>query len=93
MSKMKQCEFLDAKDLWGKSSFEVEDQLRKKYSKLAGIVSIGQAGENLVKFATVVSQKGRAGGRPGMGAVMGSKNLKAVVVEGTSRYHLQTPRI
>jgi aldehyde:ferredoxin oxidoreductase len=81
--KDKTCEFLDAGDLWGKSSFEVEEQLRKKYSKLAGILSIGPAGENLVRFATVVSQNGRAGGRPGMGAVMGSKNLKAVVVEGT----------
>ncbi len=81
--KDKTCEFLDAADLWGKSTFEVEAQLRKKYSKLAGIVSIGPAGENLVRFATVVSQNGRAGGRPGMGAVMGSKNLKAVVVEGT----------
>jgi len=89
--KDKTCEFLDAKDLWGKSSFEVEDQLAKKYSKLAGIVSIGPAGENLVKFATVVSQKGRAGGRPGMGAVMGSKNLKAIVIEGTQPIPLAYP--
>ncbi len=89
--KDKMWEFLDAKDLWGKSSFEVEDQLRKKYSKLAGIVSIGPAGENLVKFATVVSQKGRAGGRPGMGAVMGSKNLKAIVIEGTLPIPLAYP--
>ncbi|HLN88508.1 MAG TPA: aldehyde ferredoxin oxidoreductase N-terminal domain-containing protein, partial [Candidatus Binatia bacterium] len=71
--KDKSWEFLDAGDLWGKSSFEVEDQLRSKYSRLAGIISIGPAGENLVKFANVVSQKGRAGGRPGMGTVMGSK--------------------
>ena len=84
-------EFLDASDLWGKSSFEVEDQLRKKYSKLAGIISIGPAGENLVKFATVVSQNGRAGGRPGMGAVMGSKNLKAIVIEGTQPIPLAYP--
>ncbi len=89
--KDKTVEFLDAKDLWGKSSFEVEDQLRKKYSKLAGIVSIGPAGENLVRFATVVSQNGRAGGRPGMGAVMGSKNLKAVVIEGTQPITLANP--
>ena len=82
---------LDAGDLWGKSSFEVEDQLRAKYSRLAGIISIGPAGENLVKFATVVSQKGRAGGRPGMGAVMGSKNLKAIVVEGTKPIPLAYP--
>jgi aldehyde:ferredoxin oxidoreductase len=85
-------ELLDAKDLWGKNSFEVEDQLRKEYSKLAGIVSIGLAGENLVKFATVVSQNGRAGGRPGMGAVMGSKNLKAIVIEGTKQIPLAYPQ-
>jgi aldehyde:ferredoxin oxidoreductase len=89
--KDKTVEFLDAKDLWGKSSFEVEDQLRKKFYNLAGIVSIGPAGENLVRFATVVSQNGRAGGRPGMGAVMGSKNLKAVVVEGTQPITLANP--
>jgi aldehyde:ferredoxin oxidoreductase len=89
--KDKTCDFWDAKDLWGKTSFEVEAQLRKKTSKLAGIVSIGQAGENLVKFATVVSQDGRAGGRPGMGAVMGSKNLKALVVEGTQSIPLANP--
>lgn len=89
--KDKTCDFWDAKDLWGKTSFEAEAQLRKKTSKLAGIVSIGQAGENLVKFATVVSQDGRAGGRPGMGAVMGSKNLKALVVEGTQSIPLANP--
>jgi aldehyde:ferredoxin oxidoreductase len=90
--KDKTCEFIDAQDLWGKSSFETEEQLRKKYSKLAGIVSIGQAGENLVRFATVVSQEGRSGGRPGMGAVMGSKNLKAIVVEGTQPITLADPQ-
>ena len=82
--KDKTCEFVDAKDFWGLSSFETHEQLSKKYSRSAGIVSIGPAGENLVKFATVVSQEGRAGGRPGMGAVMGSKKLKAIVIEGSS---------
>ncbi len=81
-------EFLDAKDLWGLTSFQAEEELRKRYGRTAGIVSIGQAGENLVKFATVVSQEGRAGGRPGIGAVMGSKNLKAIVVEGTKQIPL-----
>jgi len=90
--KNKTCEFLDAKDLWGKNSFETEEKLRKKFSKLAGIISIGQAGENLVRFATVVSQEGRAGGRPGMGAVMGSKNLKALVIEGTQPITLACPK-
>ncbi len=81
--KDKTVEFIDAKDYWGLNSFEAEAKLRKIYGRAAGIVSIGQGGENLVKFACVVSQEGRAGGRPGMGAVMGSKNLKAVVFEGS----------
>jgi aldehyde:ferredoxin oxidoreductase len=76
-------EFLSAEDTWGLSSFEAEAKLRKIYGQASGIVSIGQGGENLVKFACVVSQQGRAGGRPGMGAVMGSKNIKAVVFEGS----------
>jgi aldehyde:ferredoxin oxidoreductase len=73
-------EFLDADDLWGLGTFETERRLRDIYGRMAGILCIGPGGENLVKFANVVSQEGRAGGRPGMGAVMGSKNLKAVVI-------------
>jgi aldehyde:ferredoxin oxidoreductase len=76
-------EFLDAKDLWGLDSFQTEKKLKEIYGPVAGIVCIGQAGENLVKFANIVSQQGRAGGRPGLGAVMGSKNLKAVVFLGS----------
>jgi len=74
---------LDAADLWGKNSFEGQDLLEKKHGKNSGILLIGPAGENLIPIATVMSQKGRAGGRPGMGAVMGSKNLKALVIKGT----------
>ncbi len=73
----------EASDLWGKDSFVVQDVLEKKHGKNSGILLIGPAGENLIRFATVMSQKGRAGGRPGMGAVMGSKNLKALVIKGT----------
>jgi aldehyde:ferredoxin oxidoreductase len=77
-------EFLDGKDLWGLNSFETEKKLKKLYGPVAGILCIGQGGENLVNYANIVSQEGRAGGRPGMGAVMGSKNLKAVVFLGSS---------
>ena len=84
-------ELVDASDLWGLSSFQAEERLRKLYGRAAGIVSIGQGGENLVKFACVVSQEGRAGGRPGMGAVMGSKNLKAVVIEGSGTLSAADP--
>ena len=79
----RQIEFLDAKDLWGLNSFKTESMLRQVYGPTAGVLTIGQAGENLVKFAYIVCQEGRAGGRPGMGAVMGSKNLKAVLIIGT----------
>jgi aldehyde:ferredoxin oxidoreductase len=84
-------EFLDAKDLWGLNSFETEAQLKDNYERTAGIISIGPAGENLVKFAIVVSQEGRAGGRPGIGAVMGSKNLKAVILEGSKTLPVANP--
>lgn len=71
-----------ADDLWGLDTWESERRLRERYGRYAGIAEIGPAGENKVKFATVISQEGRSGGRPGMGAVMGSKNLKAVVIIG-----------
>ena len=74
---------VEASDLWGKNTFEAQDLLEKKHGKNSGILLIGPAGENLVRFSTVMSQKGRAGGRTGMGAVMGSKKLKAVVIKGT----------
>lgn len=85
-------EFLDAKDLWGLSSFETEKKLRELYGRAAGILCIGQAGENLVKFANIVCQEGRAGGRPGIGAVMGSKNLKAVVFIGSHEISVAQPK-
>jgi aldehyde:ferredoxin oxidoreductase len=75
-------EILDARELWGLGTFEVEKTLREHYNKNAGILQIGPAGENKVLFSTVTSQNGRSGGRTGMGAVMGSKNLKAIVIEG-----------
>ncbi|MCR8454397.1 MAG: aldehyde ferredoxin oxidoreductase family protein [Crenarchaeota archaeon] len=75
-------EIKSAEHLWGLDTFETEDKLESETGKGFGIVEIGPAGENLVKYAVVMSEKGRAGGRPGMGAVMGSKNLKAIVVHG-----------
>jgi len=76
-------EILDAGHLWGKSSYEAEDMLKEKHGKAVGVLLTGQSGENKSLISTVVSQKGRAGGRPGMGAVMGSKNLKAAVFKGS----------
>ncbi len=84
-------EFVDARDYWGEGTFKTERRLKKEYSTSTGVVSIGQAGENQVKFANVISQGGRGGGRPGMGAVMGSKNLKAVAVRGTKTIPAKDP--
>jgi aldehyde:ferredoxin oxidoreductase len=85
-------EFLNAKDLWGLTSFEAEKKLKSTYGRTSGVLCIGPGGENLVKFANVVSQEGRAGGRPGMGAVMGSKNLKAIVFVGSGDLSAAHPK-
>ncbi len=76
-------EFHSASDVWGKGTYETMDWLYDKYGRAVGILTIGQGGENKVLYAIVRSMEGRAGGRPGMGAVMGSKNLKSIVVKGT----------
>ncbi|MBN1363968.1 MAG: aldehyde ferredoxin oxidoreductase family protein [Syntrophaceae bacterium] len=72
-------EFKDASALWGKDAFETQDLLGKH--KNAGAAVIGPAGENKVLFSNIVSEK-RFLGRGGMGAVMGSKNLKAIYAIG-----------
>ena len=71
----------DAGDLWGKGIFDTENSLRTKYPK-SRVASIGPAGENKVLFACIGCDLYRQFGRGGAGAVMGSKNLKAIVVEG-----------
>ncbi len=76
-------EMLDGRDLWGLGAFETEKKIKEERGGTVGVIAIGPAGENMVKIALVISQEGRAGGRPGMGAVMGSKNLKAVAIEGS----------
>lgn len=72
-----------ATHLWGKLTFDAEDQIQAEFHGDAKVACIGPAGENLVNFASVMNDKGRAAGRSGVGAVMGSKNLKAVAVRGT----------
>jgi aldehyde:ferredoxin oxidoreductase len=77
-------EIKDADDLWGKGTLETTDILRREVGDYkASVAAIGQAGENLVKYACIICDKHAAFGRTGMGAVMGSKNLKALVVRGT----------
>ncbi len=73
--------FLEAKDLWGKHIHEVTDILVARHGKRCEVACIGTAGENLVRYACVMMSKTHAAGRMGMGCVMGSKKLKAIVIE------------
>ena len=74
----------DASEIWGKTVWETEGLLQKKYSDpLMRFASIGQAGEDLCRYACIVNDLHRAAGRSGVGAVMGSKNLKSIGVRGT----------
>lgn len=79
---------LSADGIWGETTFETERKLKEAHGRDVGVLTIGPSGENMVKYATVISQEGRSGGRPGMGAVMGSKNLKAIVFKGTKNIPL-----
>ncbi len=72
-------EIRDASHLWGLSTFEASDKLKAELGKNVSVLTIGPAGENLIPFAIVLAEGG-ASGSGGMGAVMGSKNLKAIVV-------------
>ena len=76
-------EIKDASHLWGKNTHETRDALQDEYSSKASVASIGPAGENQVIYSAIMNDKDRAAGRGGMGAVMGSKNLKAIVALGT----------
>ncbi len=72
----------DASDLWGKGIHETLKTLRERHGDECDGMSIGQAGENLAKFACWVNVDDRAAGRNGTGAVAGSKNLKAIIIKG-----------
>jgi len=78
-------ELKDASGLWGKDTFETEDILKAEYGRDAEVVCIGPAGEKLSRIAAIINQKGRAAARSGLGAVMGSKKLKAVVARGSQK--------
>jgi aldehyde:ferredoxin oxidoreductase len=80
-----------AEHLWGKTVHETEDILLKETDGRARVASIGPAGERLVKVAAIMNDKHRAAARSGVGAVMGSKNLKAVVVRGSKKAPLAEP--
>ena len=79
----------DAARLWGLDTYETQQRVRDELDdQKARVASIGPAGENQVLYAAIMNDHGRAAGRTGMGAVMGSKNLKAIAVRGRQRVPL-----
>lgn len=78
---------LDAQNLWGKDTYQTQQRLKEAHAGCS-VACIGPAGENCVPFAAVINDAGRAAGRCGLGAVMGSKNLKAVAARGKAKFPL-----
>ncbi len=76
-------EIRDASKVWGKNTDVTTDELIKETDEKAQVACIGPAGENMINLAAIITDKHRAAGRGGVGAVMGSKKLKAIVAKGT----------
>lgn len=75
-------ELRDASHIWGKDTYETEDILQAEHGRDSRVACIGPAGEKMSLISCIITQRGCAAGRSGLGAVMGSKKLKAVVVRG-----------
>ena len=78
-------ELRDARHLWGKDCYETQDTIREELGSDVEVACIGPAGEQRSLIAAIITDKGRAAGRSGLGAVMGSKNLKAIAVRGNMK--------
>lgn len=86
-----QIQFLPAENLRGMGSFETQEAIKEIHGPGTISAVIGPAGENLVRMAGVMTGKKNTAGRCGMGAVMGSKNLKAIVAKGRGKLHVDDP--
>lgn len=84
---------LDASRFWGMDTFRLDDEIAAAHGSKACTLSIGPAGENLVRIAAIMNDgyEGRAAGRCGLGAVMGSKNLKCITVIGSKKVPVADP--
>ncbi|GAG96472.1 unnamed protein product, partial [marine sediment metagenome] len=90
----KTIEFKDASKYWGKDTYETQELIKEELNNArTRVVTIGLAGENLVKYAGMINDEGRAIGRCGLGALMGSKNLKALAVIGSDRVQIADSNI
>ncbi len=85
--KDERIEIRDARHLWGREPLEAQEQIRAELGdKLIRVLQIGAGGENRVRYAALVNDLRHFNGRTGMGAIMGSKNLKAIAVRGSGKY-------
>ncbi|MFQ5999198.1 MAG: aldehyde ferredoxin oxidoreductase N-terminal domain-containing protein, partial [Candidatus Bathyarchaeia archaeon] len=84
-------ELHDAEHLWGLTSHETEDAIKRETNRNASVASIGPAGEKMVRFACITTDYYRNAGRGGAGAVLGSKKLKAIGVYGTKSIPVAAP--
>ncbi len=85
-------EIRDASFLWGKDIFETTDRLREEHGHRCSVMAIGQAGENLGNLSFAYVDKVASLGKGGLGAIMGAKNLKAMVVRGTKGIGIADPK-
>lgn len=86
-------ELRDASEYWGGLAIDVEDQMKEELGKKISVALIGPAGENLSVMSGVANERGRLAARSGVGAVMGSKKLKAVVVKPTKKIMAQNKEV
>lgn len=86
-------EIKDASDIWGMQAIDVEMKLKERHGKKASVACIGPAGEKLSLMAGICNERGRLAARSGLGAVMGSKNVKAIVVNASKNIIGSSPEI
>ncbi|MEM2083818.1 MAG: aldehyde ferredoxin oxidoreductase N-terminal domain-containing protein [Nitrososphaerota archaeon] len=84
-------EINDAKDLWGLDTYSTQKMILNKHGKDVKVACIGPAGENLVRISVILTETESAAGQGGFGAVMGSKNLKAIAVKGSGYVKIADP--
>ena len=84
-------ELVDAADLWGRDTYEVTDILKEKHSKQVKVLAVGPAAENGVLYGCIMNDKAHTAGRAGMGTVMASKNIKAIVARGSQKIQFKDP--
>ncbi len=95
----KEAVFHPAEDMWGRETYETEDRVKawiktnRPDAKNCGVICIGPAGEKRVSFAVIENNYWRSAGRTGVGAVMGSKNIKAIAFWGTKEKQLADPEL